>query len=77
MEPNDTIAIVLVILFGITFVLACTCYQFAARDVRRLESQRTHQTRVRMAGTHSNAPSTEHGGRSAGGVGAASNAMSA
>ena len=77
MEPSIAIAVVLVVLFGIFFALACTCYQFAVRGVRRLESQRSHRTGGRAADTRSDALPTEHGGESAAGAGPVSDTVTA
>jgi len=77
MEPNGVIAVVLVVLFGIIFVLACMCYRFAFGDVARLESQRLHHTRGPTTDTRSDALPTEHGGGSASGPGAASDTVTA
>jgi len=77
MEPSDAIAVVLVVLFAIIFAFACTCYQFTVRDVRRLESQRLHRTRVQTADTRSDALPTENQGGSAGEAGAVSDTVTA
>lgn len=71
------IAVVLVVLFGIIFVLACMCYQFTVRDVGRLESQRLHHTRGRTTDTHSDALPTERREGSVGGPGVASDTVTA
>ena len=77
MEPSNAIAVVLVVLFVIFFVLACTCYQFAVRDVGRLESQRAHRTGGRSADTRSDALPTEHREESAAEAGPVSDTVAA
>jgi len=77
MEPNGVIAVVLIVLFGIIFVLAFMCYRFTVRDVIRLESQRLHHTRDRTTDTRSDAVPTEHRERSAGEHGAAGDTATA
>jgi len=83
MEPSTGIAVVLVVLFGLIFLLTCTCYRFTVSDVGRLASQRLHPSNGRTADTRSDAPPAEHqggeeeGGEGTGGAGAASNAVTA
>lgn len=77
MQPNDAIAVVLVVLFSIISIIACTFYHFAARNVGRMESQRLRRLRGGTTDTRSGAQPTEEQRENAGGAGAVSDTVTA